>query len=136
MIRGTGSPTRRLNSRATRLGSVIALRFASSPTRYVPSSVRHTTLGIAAEWSPRSTIEVWVDLEAAAAVYTVPRSTPSVYPLMVRPSASPEVEPKASTERKRSGGNPEEALQDFAVGIAREFVDEAEASGALEVGEL
>ena len=53
---GVGSPTRRLNSRARRSGSVAPRRSAASPTSTVPSAVTNTTDGIDTVRLPRVTI--------------------------------------------------------------------------------
>jgi hypothetical protein len=65
---GVGSPTRRLNSRATRPGSVVARRVAASPTRISPSSRRNTTDGTEAERLPRVSASTTPPRSAAAAV--------------------------------------------------------------------
>src|SRR3954463_11049413 len=76
---GVGSPSRRLNSRATRVGSRAALRSAASPTSTSPSSRRNTTEGIVAERSPRVTTSTRSPRAIAAAEKVVPRSTPRKY---------------------------------------------------------
>ena len=53
---GVVSPMRRLNSRATRCGSVSPRRFAASPVRKVSSSRSRTTDGMAALRLPSGTI--------------------------------------------------------------------------------
>ena len=72
---GVGSPTRRLNSRATRWGSVIARRAAGSPTRK-RSVVRHTTDGTAWRRVPSVAVSTRPSRPMAAAVQVVPTSTP------------------------------------------------------------
>ena len=73
-----GSPTRRLNSRATRSGSVAARRWAASPTTKPPSCCSATTVGTADDRVPRDTIAGGALPRAtAAAVNVVPRSTPT-----------------------------------------------------------
>jgi hypothetical protein len=73
---GVGSPTRRLNSRATRPGSLLARRVAASPTRISPSSRRNTTDGTDAVRFPRVSASTVPPRSMAAAVYVVPRSMP------------------------------------------------------------
>jgi len=78
-ISGVVSPTRRLNSRATRSGSVIERSSAASPYSVVPSSRNSTTEGTAAVCVPREMISARPSRHAAAAVNVVPRSTPSTH---------------------------------------------------------
>ncbi len=65
---GVGSPTRRLNSRATRPGSDVARRVAASPTRISPSSRRKTTVGTDADRLPRVNASTTPPRSDAAAV--------------------------------------------------------------------
>ena len=79
---GVGSPTRRLNSRATRSGSVSARRSAASPTSTDPSCARNSTEATVALRLPRDTTSGSTqprpdERHTAAAVYVVPRSIPS-----------------------------------------------------------
>jgi hypothetical protein len=53
---GVGSPRRRLNSRATRSGSLAARRAAASPTSTVSSSRSSTTVGMACARLPSPTM--------------------------------------------------------------------------------
>ena len=76
---GVVSPSRRLNSRATRFGSIRPRRVAASPTRNVSSSLRNTTDGMAAVRLPKDCVSACPFRHVAAAVNVVPRSMPSVY---------------------------------------------------------
>ncbi|MEZ5226764.1 MAG: hypothetical protein R2710_08805 [Acidimicrobiales bacterium] len=76
---------RRLNSRATVPGSILARRCAASPTS-TPSSVIATTDGMSCPSRPSDTMVVEVESRVAAVVVHVPRSTPNQYP---SPSISP-----------------------------------------------
>src|SRR5690349_7373360 len=76
---GTGSPTRRLNSLATRSGSETARRRAVSPVRSSPSARSSSTDGIAAPRVASCTTSVRPSRRMAAAVKVVPTSTPSQY---------------------------------------------------------
>ena len=73
---GVGSPTRRLNSRATLAGSDAARRAAASPMSTVPSSRRNTTEGMVGARLPRLATSQRPSRHTAAAVYVVPMSTP------------------------------------------------------------
>ena len=70
---------RRLNSRATRWGSLVARRLAASPVRTEVSSRIRTTDGMAAVLLPSEEISAWPPRQTAAAENVVPRSIPSVY---------------------------------------------------------
>src|SRR5262245_31071093 len=83
-ISGVVSPTPRLNSRATRFGSVRPRRLAASPVRKVSSERSSTTDGMAAPRPPRDAICARPSRQVAAAVYVVPRSMPSAYIAMLR----------------------------------------------------
>ena len=76
-ITGTGSPSRRLNSRAVRAGSPTARRSAASPMRISPSSRSTTTDGICGAVVPRVHTSTASPRATAAAEYVVPRSMPS-----------------------------------------------------------
>ena len=65
---GVGSPMRRLNSRATRRGSVTARRAAASPITTRPSVARYATEGTATLWLPSVTASARPSRAIAAAV--------------------------------------------------------------------
>lgn len=67
-IIGVGSPIRRLNSRATRSGSLRARRLAGSPVRIVSSDFKKMTEGIVGARLPSEQISSWPSRCTAAAV--------------------------------------------------------------------
>ena len=79
--RSTGvlSPNRRLNSRATRPGSINARRLAASPISSESSARNSNTEGITAVRVPSEQISAQPSRQTAAAVNVVPRSIPSTY---------------------------------------------------------
>ncbi len=76
---GVGSPRRRLNSRAIRLGSWRPRRSAASPVSSAPLSSRKATDGVTRACPASGTMFKVPAEAAAAAVKLVPRSIPTLY---------------------------------------------------------
>src|SRR6185295_18148136 len=82
----TGSPMRRLNSRASRAGSDCPRRSAASPISRPPSGLTNTSDGISARRLPRRATSTRPSASTAAAVCVVPRSIPNPYRIATLPT--------------------------------------------------